>query len=167
MYIQQQEPNAQVAYVCSWLSKHDMPHEGWKKWLKLKLESGTVLIVDEAQSSYWDKQFYINPDTPCRVMTLASYGSTGYNIYDLVTPFYISQQQNIGLIPVDHGGQTAVGLLMKAEFDEVMPMFVQKHQSNISFLDSVFDITHGHVGACEDFLCVVLAHPVRQSSPMT
>jgi hypothetical protein len=27
-------------------------------------------------------------------------------------------------------------------------------------LDSVFDITRGHVGACEDFLRIVRAHEV-------
>jgi hypothetical protein len=31
-------------------------------------------------------------------------------------------------------------------------------------LDSVFDVTRGHVGACEDFLRVVLSHPVSRSS---
>jgi hypothetical protein len=31
------------------------------------------------------------------------------------------------------------------------------------FLDSVFDITGGHVGACEDFLRVVCAHAVSRS----
>jgi hypothetical protein len=71
------------------------------------LQPTTVLIVDEAQSSYRDKQFWlelkdINPETSSRVITLASYGSSGHNIYDPMIPFHISPQQNIGLVPVDH-----------------------------------------------------------------
>jgi len=81
-----------------------------------------------------------------------------------VIPFYISRQQNINLVPVDHGDPTAVGLLTKAELVGVIPMFFQKHQFDVSFLDSVFDITRGHVGTCEDFLRVVLARLVRRSS---
>jgi hypothetical protein len=81
-----------------------------------------------------------------------------------MTPFHISSQQNIGLIPVDHSDQTPVRLLTKAKFNEVIPMLLQKHQFDILFLASVFDITRGHVGTCEDFLCVILAHPVSQSS---
>ena len=125
-----------------------------KKWLK---EPGTFLIVDEAQSSYLDNSFWlelkdINPDVMFCVITLASYGSAGHNIYHPMTPFHISPQQSIGLIATDHGDQIAVGLLLtKAEFDEVVP---------ISFLDSLFDITREHVGACESFLRVVSAHAV-------
>ena len=159
-----------MTYVRAWLSKNDMPRDGWKDWLKLKWQPGTVLIVDEAQSSYWDKPFWlelkdINPETSSRVITLASYGSAGQNIYDPITPFHISPRQNIGLIPVDRGDQIAVGLLLtKTEFDEVVPILFKKHQFDVSFLDSVFDITRGHVGACEDFLRVVLSHPVSRSS---
>ena len=169
-YISQKEPNAQVTYLRSWLSQADMPRKGWKEWLKLELESGIVLIVDEAQSSYWDKSFWlelkdINPDSACNVITLASYGSAGRNIYDPMTPFHISPQQSISLVAVDHGDRITVGLLLtKAEFDEVVPKLFQNHQFDVSFLDSVFDITRGHVGACEDFLRVVCAHEVSRSS---
>ena len=169
-YILRQEPNARLTYVRSWLSKNDMPRKEWKDWLKLKLQPGTVLIVDEAQSSYWDKPFWlelkdINPETSSRIITLASYGSAGHNIYDPMTPFHISPRQNIGLVPVDHGDEIAVGLLLtKAEFDAVVPKLFPNHQFDASFLDSVFDITRGHVGACESFLRVVSAHAVSQSS---
>ena len=169
-YILQKEPGARVTSVASWLSRKEMPKEGWKQWLKLKFEPGTFLIVDEAQSSYWDKSFWlelkdINPDVVFCVITLASYGSAGHNIYDPRTPFHISPQQSIGLIATDHGDQIAVGLLVtKAEFDEVIPMLFQNHQFDVSFLVSVFDITRGHVGACEGFLPVVCAHAASRSS---
>jgi energy-coupling factor transporter ATP-binding protein EcfA2 len=168
--ILQKEPGARVTSVASWPSRKQMPDKGWKQWLKLKFEPGTFLIVDEAQSSYWDKQFWlelkdINPDVVVCVITLASYGSTGHNIYYPITPFHISPQQDIGLIAADHGDQIAVGLLLtKAEFDEVVPKLFPNHRFDDSFLDSVFDITRGHVGACESFLRVVSAHAVSRSS---
>ncbi|KIM77705.1 hypothetical protein PILCRDRAFT_11794 [Piloderma croceum F 1598] len=168
-YARQKKPNAQVTYLRSWLSQANMPRGGWKEWLKLKLDSDIVLIVDEAQSSYWDTSFWlelkdINPDSACHVITLASYGSAGHNIYDPMTPLHISQQQRISLVAADHGDQIAVGLLLtKAEFDEVVPKLFQNHQFDVSFLDSVFDITGGHVGACEDFLRVVCAHASYRS----
>jgi hypothetical protein len=59
----------------------------------------------------------------------------------------------------------AVGLLLtKAEFDEVVPKLFQNHQFDVSFLDNVYNITRGYVGACEDFLRVACAHAVIRSS---
>jgi GTPase SAR1 family protein len=169
-HILQKEPGARVTSVTAWPSEKEMPDKGWKEWLKLKFEPGTFLIVDEAQSSYWDKSFWlelkdINPDVKFCVITLASYGSAGHNIYDPMTPFHITPPQGIGLIATDHGDQIAVGLLLtKAEFDEVVPKLFPDHRFDDSFLDSVFDITRGHVGACESFLRVVSAHAVIRFS---
>jgi len=143
-----------------------MLKEGWKEWLKFKFEPGTFLIVNEAQLLYWDNSFWlelkdINPDAMFCIITLASYGSAGHNIYYLMTPFHISPQQGISLITTDHGNQIAVRLLLtKAQFDEVVLKLSPDHQFDDSFLDSIFDITHGHVDACESFLCVVSAHAV-------
>jgi hypothetical protein len=58
-----------VTSVTTWLSKKEMPDKGWKQWLKLKFRPGTFLVVDEAQSSCWDKTYWlelkdINPDIP-------------------------------------------------------------------------------------------------------
>jgi hypothetical protein len=114
---------------------------------------------------FWLELKDINPGSTCNVITLASYGSAGHNIYDPMTPFHISPQQSISLVAADHGDQIAVGLLLtKAEFDEVISMLFQNHQFNVSFLVSVFDITRGHVGACEGFLRVFCAHAVSRSS---
>jgi len=100
-YIQQQEPN------------EEMLNKGWKQWLKLKFESGTVLIVDEAQPSYWTSHSGSNYKISTQILhaapsLLPSYEGAGHNIYDPMTPFHISPQQNIGLVPVDHGDQIAV-----------------------------------------------------------
>jgi hypothetical protein len=116
VYILQKESGARVTSVTSWPSRKEMPDKGWKQWLKLP---GTFLIIDEAQSSYWEKTFWlelkdINPDVVFCVITLARYGSAGPNIYDPMTPFHISLQQGIGLIVTDYGDQIAVGLLTKA-----------------------------------------------------
>jgi hypothetical protein len=170
VYIVQKEPGARVTYVPFWLPKKEMPEKGWKQWLKLTFEPRTFLIVNEAQSSYWDRPFWlelkeISPGVAYCVITLASYGSAGHNILDPMTPFHITPPENIGLTATDHGDQIAVGLLLtKAEFDVVVLKLFPEHQFDASFLDSVFDITHGRVGACESFLRVVSAHAVSQSS---
>ena len=117
-----------------------MLNKGWKQWLNLKFESGTVLIVDEAQPSYWTSHsgsnYKISTQTPHAAPSfLSSYEGAGHNIYDPMTPFHISPQQNIGLVPVDHGDQIAVGLfLTKAEFDEVVPKLFQNHQFDVRIL---------------------------------
>lgn len=124
------------------------------------------LIVDEAQSSYWDSSFWlilkdIKPETRFHVITFASYGSVGHNIGDPSTPILISSHQNISLIAVDHGDGTPIGLLLtRREFDELLTKVFVDHYFDTSFLDGVYNITNGHVGACEDFLRVVRADEV-------
>jgi len=143
-----------------------MPRGGWVEWLspRWSFQSGSVLIVDEAQLAYWDKTFWlelkaIKPESPFRVITFASYGSAGRNINDSLTPIHISPCQNISLIAHDHGDQIAVGLLLtKPEFDHFVNKLFVDHYFDVLFLDSVFDITRGHVGACQDFLRIVCAH---------
>jgi len=167
-HILQQEPNARVTYVRAWLSENDMPRDGWKDWLKLKWQPGTVLIVDEAQSSYWDRAFWqdlkeIKPESPFRVITFASYGSAGRNINDPLTPHHISPRQNISLVALDHGDRIAAGLLLtKPEFEDLVAKLFVDHYFDVPFLDSIFNITHHHVSACKDFLHIICAHEVTQ-----
>ena len=125
-YILKNQPESWVTRIRAWKSENDMPPGGWVEWLDSRWISqpGSVLIVDEAQSSYWDLAFWqdlkdIKPESPFRVITFASYGSAGRNINDPLTPHHISARQNISLNALDHGDQIAVGLLAKAEFDDL------------------------------------------------
>ena len=169
-HILETEPESRVTRVRAWTSKDDMPSGGWEEWLRprWKFQPGSVLIVDEAQSSYWDKAFWldlkdIKPESPIRVITFVSYGSAGRNINDPLTPHHISPCQNISLNALDRGDRIAVGLLLtKAEFEDFVAKLFVDHHFDALFLDGVFDITCGHVGACEDFLRIIRAHEVTQ-----
>lgn len=165
------EPNSWVTRVLAWPPEGTMPPDGWRKWLSLRwnFQPDSVLIVDEAQSSYWDSTFWleliqtIKPESQFRVITFASYGSAGCNIYDPMTRIHISPRQNISLFALDHGDGIAVGLLLtKPEFEELVAKLFVGHYFDLPVLDSVFDITCGHVGACKDFLNIVRAHEVTR-----
>jgi hypothetical protein len=74
-YILDNEPEPWVTRVRAWNSKEDMPSGEWAEWLspRWNFQPGSVLIVDEAQSSYWDKAFWldmkdIKPKSPFRVI---------------------------------------------------------------------------------------------------
>ena len=53
-YILKNEPESWVTRIRAWKSENDMPPGGWQEWLdsRWKFQPGSVLIVDEAQSSY-------------------------------------------------------------------------------------------------------------------
>ena len=105
----------------------------------------------------------IKPESSFRMITFASYGRAGRNINDPLTPHHISARQNISFNALDHGDQIAVGLLLtKVEFDDKVVKVFNGHYSDVPFLDSVFNITRGHVGACEDFLRIICTHEVTR-----
>ena len=163
------KPESRVTHIRAWKSENDMPPGGWQEWLysRWRFQPGSVLIVDEAQSSYWDLAFWqdlkvIKPESPSRVITFASYGSAGRNINDPLTTHHISARQNISFNALDHGDQIAVGLLLtKVEFDDLVAKLFNDHCFDVPFLVSVFNITRGHVGACEDFLRFKLTSQLR------
>lgn len=170
-YIIDNESNPWVTRVLAWPAEEKMPPGRWRKWLSPRWNSqlDSVLIVNEAQSSYWDKDFWldliklIKPESRIRVITFASYGSAGRNIYDPMFRILISPRQNISLFALDHGDGIAVGLLLtKPEFEELVSKLFVDHYFDPPVLDSVFDITCGHVGACKDFLHIVCAHEVTR-----
>jgi hypothetical protein len=163
------EPNTHVAYIPTWLGMQNM-HEkgGWRKWLRptWDFQEGSVLIVDEAQTSYWNTNFWlqikaIKLESRYRVITFASYGSAGRNNFDAI-PHHITPVQDVSLWPADHGDGIAVGLLLtKSELSDLAAKQVVGHRFDASFLNCMFDLTNGHVGACEDLMRIVVAHSAR------
>ena len=158
-HIFQLEPDTPVIYLVGWSSTESgdsyLHRKGWR------YQNGAVLILDEAQASYQDTVFWntlkaIRPESPCRYVTFASFGSVGHDPYDL-TPG-ISPKNTVSLKPGDVIG---FGLLLtKPEFDEFVGTVFVDHCFDVSLLDSIFDLTNGHVGACEDLLRAILGHPV-------
>lgn len=167
-HVRRLEPETTVVRIPAWKTEEVLQPVGWRKWLARvwDAQEGSVLIVDEAQSSYWDKDFWteiksIDRNSKYRLITFASYGSSGGSDALAMTPHSPLLTQVVGLRAINHGDGIEVGLLLtKHEFDD----FVEKRfPGNIfdqDFLDCIYDLTTGHVGACEDVLEVIQANDV-------
>ena len=141
---------------------------GWCDWL-LSMDSKVcddpVLIVDEAQESYWDTSFWvrmkdIDKQSRYRIITLASYGSTGSDPAAMVL-FSPPRMQVVGLDALDHGDGIKVGLLLsKGEFADFVEKKFHGHCFDEQFLDGIHQLTAGHVGACQDILATIQMHTV-------
>jgi hypothetical protein len=173
--IKQNEPGVELALVNSW------PGEGTEEgnWCT-RLRRGysgfdphrtdkLVLIIDEAQLCYWDNSFWngflktIDPDSLCRVILFASYGSPTKVSEDVHgTPMNVPARQRVGLAPVDHkDGIAGVGLFLQpGEFDDMIKKRYPHHFFDTEFLQYALDFTAGHAGAANDFFRVVVAHDV-------
>ena len=165
-YIKEAEPTTEVITAIGWPREKQYRGGGVerlateKKWC---FQEGAVLIVDEAQGSYWDKRFWsivksMKATSKYRIITFASYGSAGS--FDVADTPGISPDHTVSLRPAS----TSVGLLLnKKEFDDFVSFRFVGHRFEASLLDSIFDLTNGHVGACEDLLGPIQVHPVSLS----
>lgn len=124
-----------------------------------------IVIIDEAQETYGCPEFWnsylknIDFQHRDRVILFASYGSAIGSVSQEVegTPMIIPNPQRIHLRRVNHGdGIAPVGLfLTKEEFDDIVKRGYSTHQFGRDFLDFIFNITAGHVGAIKDMLRIV------------
>jgi hypothetical protein len=92
----------------------------YRQWLASKgwtFQKGGVLILDEAQLSYWDSSLWaeglktIGSNTPYMVILFASYGSASRNLLPKTT-FRVQKEQLVGLA---RGPSSSVGLLLTRE----------------------------------------------------
>ena len=154
-YINEKEPHTEVVVV-----------NAWPENLPVQTTPNTILILDEAQTTYSDKDFWTRFKNPglqdMRVVAFASHGSSGYTWADNVTPMWIGMELCVGLARLDCGDGILVGLLFtREEFNALVQLRFPDSGFSDSFLDCVFDITNGHVGACEDLMKSVTAHKVK------
>ena len=154
-YINKKEPDMEVVSV-----------DAWPENLPVQITPNTILILDEAQTTYWDKNFWNKFKNPglqgMRVVAFASHDSSGYIGADNVTPIWIGKEQRVGLAHLDCGDGILVGLLFtREEFNALVRLKFHDNRFSDSFLDCVFVMTNGHVGACEDLMKCVAAHKVK------
>ena len=154
-YINEMEPNTEVVLINAW--RENQP---------VQTTPNTILILDEAETTYSDKDFWTRFKNPglqdMRVVAFASHGSSGYTGADSVTPMWIGMEQCVGLARLDCGDGILVGLLFtREEFNAFVQLRFRDRRFSDSFLDCIFDITNGHVGACESLMNMVVAHQVR------
>ena len=137
-----------------------LERKGWKAF------DETVFIFDEAQLTYWDGSGLWNSffksihEYDCRAIIFANYGSpTVTGVKD--TNMFIPDPKRVTLHPIDYkDGRQPVGILLtRPEFDDLMSRRYppEQHSFHPSFLDAVFSLTAGHVGAVCDLLEVILS----------
>jgi hypothetical protein len=154
-YVKKMEPYTDVVFVGAWLEN-----------LPVQTTPNTILILDEAQTTYWDKGFWGRFKNPglqdMRVVAFASHGSSGYTGADNATPMWIGMEQGVGLARLDCGDGIIVGLLFtREEFNELVELRFRGRGFSDTFLDCVYDMTNGHVGACQDLMNMIVAHEVK------
>ena len=144
----------------------------WENYLKHKrhwVESkDTVFIFDEAQTSYtegalWNDFFKCMADYPRRrAIAFVSFGSASSVISIQGTPIFISDAARITMLPTTHDDLPPVGLFFNhAEFDEPVQQYPSpEYHFHPSFLQTVFCITQGHIGAMCDVINIVLGYDV-------
>jgi len=168
--VREQEPATNVIWVQGWPPKP--VHEGgphWKDYLKTMgwdQSEQTVFIFDEAQLSKWDGDLWNNFFKPIssfpqrRAIIFTSYGSPYSHITIAGTPIFIEDAQRVTLRPIQYDDGTAsVGLLFtQTEFDDLVTKQYPKNHFDSSFLNNVFDLTGGHVGAFLDFIKIIVNH---------
>jgi hypothetical protein len=155
------------------LSRYRQPPEGqqslnYRQWLASKgWKFRGVLILDEAQLSYWDWALWdeglktIGSNTPYMVILFASYGSASRKLLPEST-FTVQEGQLVGLAG---GPSSSVGLLLTREESEgVAKKKFPDHRFDESLLEYVYNLTSGHVGAYCDALEVVKEHGVSLQS---
>jgi len=174
-HVSQQEPATHVIWIQGWPFKSDrLGVAGWedyfetvKGWDKAQ---ETVFIFDEAQLTYNDGGFWHNFIKPIdthdrrRAIVFASYGSPTSHVIITGTPIFIEEAQRVTLRPIQHGGNsTPVGLFFtRPEFDDLVTTLYPspQHRLDSSFLNAVFELTQGHVGAFFDFIKIIVNHEV-------
>ncbi|TDL20257.1 hypothetical protein BD410DRAFT_899617 [Rickenella mellea] len=167
-HILEVETDPFVVYLEVWRRQDTTVSELWRDWLSkhgFRFQAGSILIVDEAQTSYYEQGFWltlknINDSCPFLVITFASHGSAGQNLEHTISPFRIRQEQNVSLLRRDFGDGVSIGLfLSRREFNSLISRSGNYDVFDATFLDYIYDVTNGHVGACCDVLRAVQKHP--------
>ena len=130
----------------------------------------TVFIFDDAQASFedvvlWNDFFKtIHGYDKRRAIAFIGYGSPMSRTYTQGIPIEWNDSQRVTLRPIDHGdGLPAVGLFFsREEFDDLIfrQYPILEYHFHSSFLDSVFHLTAGHVGAVLAFVTVIVGNDV-------
>ena len=97
-----------------------------------------------------------------RAIVFASYGSPTSHVTIDGTSIFIEDAQRVTLRSIQHDDDIApVGLFFtRTEFDDVVRDEYRMNRLDSYFLNNVFDVTGGHVGALLDFIKIIVNHNV-------
>ena len=94
-----------------------------------------------------------------------SHSSSGYTGANSIMPIWIGMEQCVGLARLDCGDRILVGLLFtREEFNAFIQLRFRNRHFSDSFLNCVFDMMSGHVGACESLMNMAVAQS-KESFP--
>ena len=172
-YIARQEENTNVIFL-AWWPLDIVKNVGFTSFLESRgwvQGDKTVFIFDNAEVTYADPELWIDlfrsiHDYPTRrAIIFTSYGSPNSRIHlDPGALFQFRLEQRVNIRPVLHNdGLPSVGVFLT--WDEFNDLICRKYSSSEhhfhpKFLEEVFKLTVGHVGAIIDFLSVITAHDV-------
>jgi len=173
-HIRVQESDVHVIWIGRWERDDVANYGGWHSYLNKRKGwipgEDTVFIFDEAQVfnkdvELWNELFQCIHDYPDRrAIAFASYGSSSSLIDIQGIPIFIPSAARVSLLPTAHEDNLpAAGLLFTpAEFNELVSKQYPdpEHHFDRFFLDMVFAITQGHVGAVYSFLNIILGSNV-------
>ena len=143
--------------------------QGWKRFLRSKdlvPGDGTIIILDEAQTSYWDMGLWqslfksiCSQECNNRAIVFTSRGSPTSVPEEVTvhTTIAIPLRNKVTLRPIDHKDGTApIGLfLTHSEFEsfaEKLSRTLPLARFDKTFYDWVYNVTAGHVGAARDVI---------------
>src|ERR1700761_545046 len=176
-HIQQMEPDAPIVWLESWsMVQVHAASSGWMDyisnvigWKYHKAPRNSVIILDDAQQSYWDLSLWNELFKPIsgsfeksfRVIVFAGYGDP-CRAGPTETSMVIPQKHRITLRTSHHNdGLPEVGLLFTLEeLHEFVDQRFKSHSFDPAFLTMLHSRTAGHIGATEDILRVIQAHDV-------
>ncbi|RPB20385.1 hypothetical protein L211DRAFT_522851 [Terfezia boudieri ATCC MYA-4762] len=120
-----------------------------------------VLLLDEAQSSYWDDQFWSEfvkelaqgswAGTHAYLVLFSSYGSI--SLPDAVTPPYLVREQTVSL-RAEIGEELPVSLLLsREEFGDALERKARKKiKYTLEVEEALYNVTQGHAGALHSLI---------------
>jgi len=172
-YVLRRDPDLNVIWVNGWPLEEVEDSGGHLGYLQKKgwvPGRNTLFIFDDAQMTYKDMDLWgiffksIHEYKKRRAIVFTGYGSPKSWIHNPGVRIKWNDSQKVNLHPVYHGDHIPpVGLfLSRKEFNNL----ISRHYPNpeyhfhLSFFDSVFDLTEGHVGAILALMMVITAHDV-------
>lgn len=168
------QPALDPIIIPSWQKADDLPWDTRLSKAGNYKDPNTVIIIDDAQLTYWDVAFWNQflktivgamPPSTFRVILFAAYGSPEgrATLGPEGSPTWIPAHCRIGLRPVvlDEDPITPAGLLLTfEEFADMVKKICPEELFKQDFLDYMFCATAGQAGAVADLLRIVTAHDV-------
>jgi len=174
-YVLRHNPDMNVIWVNGWPLKEVEESGGYFSYLQKKgwtPDRNTLFIFDDAQVSYKDMDLWgvffksMHEYSNRRAIAFTRYGTPRSWVHAPGIHINWNKLQKVTLHSDHHTDRDhflSVGLFLpRKEFNDLISRQYPnpEYHSHLSFFDSVFDLTEGHVGAVLAFMTVTTMHGV-------